>query len=173
MTTKVTFRVVGIYCYFPYLDLPVEPTDTVQQVMDAIKKVQPAFNYTDVRGTVDTMSYTFSDGSTVPFNTYGGPDKRPDNGPRDEQEVLGSSQALAWQYYRSISGKFPGDNTLYEIKIANPTFTQPKYSQTALNWGEQVPSGFSIFNYNLTWRLLKLQISAEGSAKRAQRMASA
>ncbi len=173
MTTKVTFRVVGIYCYFPYLDLPVEPTDTVKKVMDAIVSVQPAFNYTDVRGTVDTMSYTFSDGSTVPFNTYGGPDKRPDNGPRDEQEVLGSSQALAWQYYRSISGKFPGDDTLYEIKIANPTFTQPPFSKTALNWGEQVPSGFSIFNYNLTWRLLKLQISAEGAAKRAQRMASA
>ena len=169
MTTKVTFRVVGIYCYFPYLDLPVEPTDTVQQVMDAIKIVRPAFDYTPIRGTVDSMSYTFSDESTVPFNTYGGPDKRPENGSRIEKELLGSSETLAWQYYRSISGNFPGDDTLYEIKIANPTFTQPPFSETALNWGEQVPSGFSIFNYNLTWRLLKLQISAEGAAKRAQR----
>lgn len=169
MTTKVTFRVVGIYCYFPYLDLPVEPTDTVKKVMDAIVSVQPAFNYTDKGGTVDTMSYTFSDGSTRPFNTFG----RPDNGPRDEQEVLGSSQALGWQYYRSISGKFPGDDTLYEIKIANPTFSQPKYSQTALNVGMQVPSGFTIFNYNLTWRLLRLQLSPEAATKRVQRIANA
>ena len=167
MTTKVTFRVVGIYCYFPYLDLPVEPGHTVKEVMDAIVQAQPAFKYTDKGGTVDMMSYNYTVGSTRPFNTYG---NGPKNGPRDEEELVGSSQALAWQYYRSISGRFPGDDTLYEIKIANPTFTQPKYSQTALNFGTQVPSNFAIFNYNLTWRLLKLQLTPEASVARAQRM---
>jgi hypothetical protein len=62
---------------------------------------------------------------------------------------------------------------LYEIKIANPTFSQPGYSTTALNAGieGQVPSNFTIFNYNLTWRLLKLQITAEAAIARAQRVA--
>ena len=57
MTTKVTFRVVGIYCYFPYLELPVEPTDTVKKVMDAIVQAQPAFSYHGTSGGVDNMSY--------------------------------------------------------------------------------------------------------------------
>jgi hypothetical protein len=170
MTTKVTFRVVGIYCYFPYLDLPVEPGHTVKEVMDAIVQAQPAFSYFDPNGNVVTMSYNYSEASTRPLNTV---NPGPANGPRDEQEVVGSSQALAWQYYRSVSGKFPGDDTLYEIKIANPTFTQPPYNQTPLNAGIQVPSGFSIFNFNLTWRLLRLQLSPEAAAKRAQRMVKA
>lgn len=170
MTTKVTFRVVGIYCYFPYLELPVEPTDTVQQVMDAIKIKRPAFNYACKDGTVDMMSYDFSTESTVPPNVYGAPAEKPKPGPRDEEELVGSSQALAWQYYRSVSGTIGDDKSLYEIKIVNDTSSQPKFSETALNWGEQVPSGFSIVRYNLTWRLLKLQLSAEGAAKRAQRM---
>lgn len=167
MTTKVTFRVVGIYCYFPYLDLPVEPGDTVKKVMDAVVQAQPAFSYNGKSGGVDTMSYNFSASSTRPPNTSG----VPGFGPRNEAESLGSSEALVWQYYRSVSGTFPGNDTLYEIKIANPTFSQPGYSTTALNAGIQVPSNFTIFNYNLTWRLLKLQITAEAAIARAQRLA--
>ena len=174
MTTRVTFRVVGIYCYFPDLDLPVEPTDTVQKVMDAIKIVRPAFNYAYKGGTVDMMSYDFSDASTIPPNVYGAPANRPKSGPRDEEELVGSSQALAWQYYRSVSGTFGDDKSLYEIKIVNDTPTQPKFSETALNFGQQKgPANFTIVRYNLTWRLLKLQLSAEGAAKRAQRMVNA
>jgi hypothetical protein len=168
MTTKVTFRVVGIYCYFPYLDLPVEPGDTVKKVMDAVVQARPAFSYHGASGGVDNMSYNYSASSTRPFNTR---DPGPANGLREEAESLGSSEALVWHYYRSVSGRFPDGDTLYEIKIANPTFSQPGYSTTALNAGIQVPSNFTIFNYNLTWRLLKLQITAEAAIARAQRVA--
>ncbi|MFM7345419.1 MAG: hypothetical protein ACKO1J_08660 [Tagaea sp.] len=176
MTTKVTFRVVGIYCYLPYLDLPVEPTHTVKEVMDSIVQVQPVppgspsgaqpFSYTDAGGSVDTMSYNYSSISTRPFNTFA----VPVGGSRHETESIGSSEASVWQYYRSISGTFPGSDTLYEVKIANATFSQPKYSATPLNSGIQIPPNFTIFNYNLTWRLLRLQLAPEAAVARAERL---
>ncbi len=167
MTTKLTFRAVGIYCYFPYLELEnIDPLkSTVKDVMDAIKAKGLGFNYIPRGGTVDTLSYTYSDDSIRPFNTQG----VPDNGPRMEEEALGSSETLSWQYYRSISGTFPGDETLYQITIANPTFTQPKFGETLLGSGQQIPAGFKIFNYNLTWRLLRLQVSPEAAALRLKR----
>lgn len=170
MATKVTFRVVGIYCYLPYLELPNidASSSTVQDVMDAIQKLGVGFSYVDKGGSVDTMSYLYTQNSTRPFNTSA----PPINGPRHESEIVGSSEALAWQYYRSVSGSFPGDQTLYEIKIANPTFSQPLYSKTPLAAGLQIPSNFTIFNFNLTWRLLKLQLSPDAARLRSARLSA-
>ena len=171
MKTKVTFRAVGIYCYFPYLDLEkIDPlTSTVKDVMDAIQARDLGFSYTDKGGTVDTLSYTYSSLSTQPFNTL----HAPPDGFRQEEEAIGSSVAFSWQYYRSISGTFPGDETLYEIKIANATYTQPKYGATLLSSGQQIPPGFKIFNYNLTWRLLRLQLSPSAAARRLESRSAA
>ena len=157
MSVTVSFRVVGLYCYFENLVLPnCTPSSTVQQIMDAIAAAQPAFSY-GAGNEVTEMAYTFSDSSTQPYNTL----SRPKNGYRSESESIGSV-ANVWQYYRSVTGSING--TVCEIKIISPG--QPKFNETALNQNLVVPAGFNISTYNLTWRLVRLQLTPEAQAKR-------
>lgn len=171
MTTKVTFRAVGIYCYFENLELEsIDPsTSTVKDVMDAIQSKGLGFTYEEKNHTVDALAYRYSELSTRPFNTV----YAPPYGFRQEEEAIGSSEAFSWQYYRSISGTLPGDDTVYEIKIVNATYTQPRYGQTLLSSGQQLPAGFKISTYNLTWRLLRLQLSPESAKRRLARRSAA
>jgi hypothetical protein len=165
MDLQVSFRVVGLYCYFENLQLPgVSPTSTVKEVMDAIALAQPAFSYQTIntggKELVSELDYTFSDASTQPYNTGG----RPANGPRDLSVVFGP-KSLVWQYYRSVTGTMNG--SVCEIKLISQG--QPSFATTPLNFYDpffgQIPEGFVINTYNLTWRLVQIQMSPENQAK--------
>lgn len=158
MSLQVSFRVVGIYCYFENLVLEtVSPSSTVKEVMDAIAAVRPAFSYGG-GDEVSTMSYTFGPESTQPYNTL----TRPSNGYREESELMGPGGGTVWQYYRSVTGAINGTNC--EIKTISKG--QPKFAATALNKDLNVPSGFDIATYNLTWRLVRIQMTPEAVSKR-------
>lgn len=165
MSLQVSFRVVGLYCYFENLHLPsVHPTSTIQQVMDALKIAEPTFNYSainmDGKEIVNNMSYNFGPNSKTPYNSS----RRPDDGPRDLSNHIGDT-SLVWQYYRSVTGIF--NRTVCEIKCLSQG--QPSFSTTALNYYDPffgaIPPEFNISTYNLTWRLIQVRMSPEKQAK--------
>lgn len=167
---KVSFRVVGLFCYFENLELTSTPSDTIQTVMDEIKTLKPAFTYTAIdlghKLIVDKMGYDFTNGSTVPYNSsYRGSGTEP-IGFRDLENNYNKT-SLVWQYYRSVTGVFQGQSTPCEIKLINEG--QPSFSVTPLNAYSSnfgaVPANFDIHTYNLTWRLVQIQMSAERQAK--------
>ncbi|MEL6558996.1 MAG: hypothetical protein AAFQ94_12480 [Bacteroidota bacterium] len=165
MSLQVSFRVVGLYCYFQNLQLDnVTETSTVKQVLDAIKAKESAFDYAAVdlggKEIVDTMSYSYSDSSLKPFNAT-----NPSNGFRDLSNHIAST-SLIWQYYRSVTGSMNGSEP-FEIKLLSRG--QPSYAIQKLNFNDSffgaLPTGFEISTYNLTWRLVQIQMSPENQAK--------
>jgi hypothetical protein len=155
MSLQVSFRVVGLYCYFENLQLPtVGPTSTVKQVMDAIVVAKPAFNYTANAQFVDTMTYDFTGASTTPYNST----KPVAPGMRALTDTLGNP-SLIWQYYRSVTGSI--DGTVCEIKLISSA--QDSFTTRAINAYDSyfggLPANFQISTYNLTWRLVKIQMT--------------
>ena len=170
MAIKVNFRVVGVYCFFKDLQLEdVNPDSTVAQVMEAIKAVRPSFNY--ISATLDRdgdgdpsndkeimykMLYKFNKetGSVQPPNTF----ELPEDGFRDLDATFAAAGGDSnWQYYRSVTGTLDGKR--YTIQQISPG--QPSHAKQPLNADLQVPEGFAIETYNLTWRLLRIQMKAE------------
>lgn len=165
MSIQVSFRVVGVYCYFENIQpAGVTASSSVKDVMNAISQAKPNFTYTSMtlpsgKELVHTMSYDFTADSKTPYSTSG----RPDNGERDLPKI-NDDGSLVWQYYRSVTGTI--DGTVCEIKLFNDG--QPSYATTPLNnnfsrFGS-IPSNFKVSTYNLTWRLVKLQMSPDKQA---------
>ncbi len=161
----VSFRVVGIYCYFENLALQgVTPNSTVKDVMLAIKATPEGsfFNFESGampsgKEVVNKISYEFNDGSRTPYNTSA----RPANGYRDLENKLDAMPYLVWQYYRSVTGTI--DNSVVEIKLISKG--QPSFADQPLNYFDpyfgSIPASFVPSTYNLTWRLVQLQLSPE------------
>jgi hypothetical protein len=155
MPFQVSFRVVGLYCYFENLQLPtVGPTSTVRAVMDAIVAKNLGFGYKAPGDYVDTMTYDFTSGSTTPYNST----KPVAPGMRALSDNLGSP-SLIWQYYRSVTGSI--DGTVCEIKLISTA--QESFTTRAMNaydpYFGAVPANFQISTYNLTWRLVQIQMT--------------
>ena len=174
MSLQVSFRVVGLYCYFQNLIVPnVTAASTVKSVMDQIVLLQPSFGYQSIvlpdnnKEIVDEMSYTFGPNSTQPFNT-----SQPVPGPRSLVGVIGPT-SLVWQYYRSVTGSI--DGTVCEIKLIDDG--QESFATQPMNAYDPrfgaVPPSFQISTYNLTWRLVQIQMSPENQAKFLQAKANA
>jgi hypothetical protein len=165
MSLQVSFRVVGLYCYFQNLIVPNATADsTVKAVMDQIASLRPAFGYRSIvlpnrKHIVDEMSYTFGPDSTRPFNS-----SQPAPGPRSLVGTIGPT-SLVWQYYRSVTGSI--DGTVCEIKLIDDG--QESFATQPMNAYDPrfgaVPSAFRISTYNLTWRLVQIQMSPENQAK--------
>ena len=167
---QVSFRIVGLFCYFENIQLTdLTPSSTVKEVMDAIKSKQTAFNYKTVtlrKGTsnekeiVEEMSYNFSQTSKTPYNTSG----TPQDGKRSLINTHGD-KSLVWQYYRSATGSV--DGSVCEMKLFSKG--QPSFATTALNMNDpffgQFPSSFQLSTYNLTWRLVQIEITPEKQAE--------
>lgn len=158
MSVNVTFRVVGLYCYIPNQDLTtVDPSSTVESVMDAVAAQNPNFSYESMmlpanqKKLVDKISYTFDENSEQPPNSG-----VPKPGFRSEEIVLGPI-SLVWQYYRTVTVDLGGN--IFEIKTNTPG--QRSYADVALNEDVAVPDGANILSYNLTWRLVKIEMSPE------------
>lgn len=162
MALKVRFRAVGVYCFFPSVDLPsLDAKSTVEAVMDEIAKVETGFSYTPVtlptgKKLVAEIDYDFDSSSVTPPNASG----TPASGPRDLSISIGSGTDLVWQYYRSASGTIGGQ----DVEINIPTKGQPSYADLALGDGFVAPTGFTLETLNLTWRIVQIQMSPENKA---------
>ena len=165
MSLQVSFRVVGLYCYFENLQLPnVNAQSTVKDVMNEVKNVQPAFDYKSVlmdgKEIVDTMSYDFTSSSRTPYNASG----TPPDGLRDLSNVIAGT-SLVWQYYRSVTGSI--DGSVCEIKLLSQG--QPSFAKLSLDYNDpffgKLPANFKVSTYNLTWRLVQIQMSPANQAK--------
>ncbi|AGC77858.1 hypothetical protein LX97_01966 [Nonlabens dokdonensis] len=175
---QVSFRVVGLYCYMENLQLTdVTENSTVKEVMDSIQRKNPAFSYKsmilrkgqpDEKEIVDEITYDFSASSQLPYNTSG----RPDDGVRDLTGSL-SSTSLVWQYYRSATGSVNG--AVCELKLFSQG--QPSFANTPLNMNDpffgRFPDSFQLSTYNLTWRLVQIQMTPEKQAEFMQAKAEA
>jgi hypothetical protein len=169
MAILVSFRVVGIYCYIPFFPVNAAPETTVKSVMDAIVDANLGFGYQPNNGdSVQTLSYDYREASTRPFNTVA----LPTSGPRSLTENISDDPALVWQYYRSVSGVIDGARC--EIKLVSggqPSFATQPLNANDVDFGT-LPSKFEIINYNLTWRLVQLQLSPEKKALLMRRRSS-
>lgn len=157
MALHVSFRVVGIYCYFEDLQLTtVSQKNTVKDVMDAIQAVKPDFGYTSIpmdgKLIVNEMSYRYTDKSKQPYNA-----SDPTDGLRKLPMPMDASQV--WQYYRSVTGKI--DGTVCELKLFAQN--QPSFADLPLDYNDSnfgsLPANFVVSTYNLTWRLVSIQMS--------------
>lgn len=165
MAIQVSFRAVGVYCYFENLQLSdVNPHSTVQEVMDSIKHTTTGFDYAfgttnSGKQIVDSISYEFTDSSQTPYNASG----RPENGLRDLDNQI-AKLGLVWQYYRSATGTING--TVCEIRFLQRG--QPSFTTTALDFYDPffgaLPAEFDLHTYNLTWRLVQIELKPEKQA---------
>ncbi|NET00840.1 MAG: hypothetical protein F6K61_09755 [Sphaerospermopsis sp. SIO1G1] len=159
MTIPVTFRVVGIYCYFQTLQVPVEPTATVKEVMEAIQNMGLRFSFeTNSTGSfVNKLSYDYQSNGNHPSKRPSNTSRQNLDGSHSIEESGNGNVSTVWQYYRSTTVKIGGSP--FEIKTITPG--QPSFATTSLNKDVNIPSGSSIQAYNLTWRL----VSIVGSGK--------
>lgn len=149
---KLDFRVVGLYLEFPGLDIALDPSATVDDVMTEIQDLDRGFTFK--RGTlpngkviVSSMTYEYSAGSKLPENASG----PPPSGPRTLENQLRTDVSRVWQYYRGAKVKV-GDK---EVDVEFTTGGQPSFKVTKLNDGFQLPAD-SVVSYSLTWRLVTI-----------------
>lgn len=156
---RVNFRVVGLYCYLPDLNLQdVSPQSTVKEIMELIQFENPSFQFTPspTGGSpieiVEQMSYDFTNPPSVtPVNST----TPIVPGFRVLKNQLENSPISIWQYYRTVFGIING--TECELKLLSSS--QPSYATTSLNESLlPLPEGFEIISYNLTWRLVQIEI---------------
>lgn len=172
MSLNISFRVVGLYCFLENMQLPnVDENSTVKAVMDQIVSAKAGgpdkFNYTStIMGgseIVDSLEYDFiKDTSQNPFNAT----IPITPGERELSNQIGAL-GLVWQYYRSVTGSVDG-GAPFEVKLLSRG--QPSFALQSINFndptlGSSVPDGFEVGAYNLTWRLVRIQMTPQIQAK--------
>ena len=185
----VNFRVVGIYCYIPGYtlgDLGVASGDNIQTVQNAVKSKYnddnrlnedvdglKIFEDTSQSNVLTGFAYTFrQDNSQQPFDASPGVDP----GRRELHERNDGATELVWQYYVSANLEL-GSNKI--IVARDPRrrndvgHIQPKYHLTSLDQDLPITDlkekGYELKAYNIIWRLLAIDVSAEGTTKRETR----
>jgi hypothetical protein len=165
----VSFRVVGIYCYFEALTVNgVSSSSSVKDVMSAIQAQQEGQFFGFESGAlpsgkevVNKISYTFNPDSRTPYNTS----QRPADGFRELENNLDIMPSLVWQYYRSVTGTIDGN--VVELKLISSG--QPSFADLSLDYYDpyfgSIPASFVPSAYNLTWRIVQLQLSPENVEK--------
>jgi hypothetical protein len=154
MALNVNFRVVGVFCYLPNLSFPtLSPQSTVKQVMDEIKTTNPDFTYDagHTKPVVDRIQYRFGNNSIIPPNSL-----RSSPGTRDIETNIGPT-SMVLQFYRSVTGKIDG----VPVELFITPKGQPSYATTALNADLVTPPSFQPEAFNLTWRLVQIQLDDE------------
>ena len=184
----VNFRVVGIYCYIPGYtlgDLGVASGSTIQEVQEAVKSKYnedntldeevnglKIFEDTSQSSVLTGFAYTFRQDSQQPFDASPGIDP----GRRELREGNDGATELVWQYYVSANLEL-GSNKI--IVARDPRrrndvgHIQPKYHLTSLDQDLPITDlkekGYELKAYNIIWRLLAIDVSAEGLVKKGKR----
>ena len=180
MTITVNFRVVGIYCYFPNMKLDLEPSATIKDVHEKIVGMNPKphngifeimYDGLDLTG----FKYKYTNESILPPDATESRAEGDDDNIRTLKETatyaLGDDpdkprEMRVWQYYVSAIMK-KGSNRIIIARDPEQRDPQPSYATTRLNAGlpTQVleECGFHVTAYNLTWRLLTINLN-DGAA---------
>jgi len=162
-STIVTFRAVGIYCYFPNLQVPVTPDKTVKEVQDVIAMMKPELSIIEAPDGTNLIGfgYDYTSGSVTPPNS-----NMASNGRRELNEhIVIQGVSTVWQYYRSAVYELEGQ----QIEVRAVTPGQPPYYETRLNEGIPTIPGGEIKSYNLTWRLVSIELTPEAFQRRYRR----
>ena len=186
MTITVNFRVVGIYCYFPNMKLDLEPSATIKDVHEKIVGMNPKphngifeimYDGLDLTG----FKYKYTNESILPPDATESRAEGDDDNIRTLKETatyaLGDDpdkprEMRVWQYYVSAIMK-KGSNRIIIARDPEQRDPQPSYATTRLNAGlpTQVleECGFHVTAYNLTWRLLTINLNDGAAQKRSIR----
>jgi len=170
---KLIFQAVGVYCYFPDLEIEGDPTTTtIKQAMEQVRDQRSGFNFDDSgEGKLDLLSYMYSSSSCVPPNASQLPIP---TGLRTLSNSLSTNPSDVWQYYRSVFGTVntkdceqpakPCTNQFencLEFKLRTPG--QPSYNNYPLITDEENQElesfGVSIKAYCVTWRIIQVKLT--------------
>ncbi|MEO1808080.1 MAG: hypothetical protein AAFU33_24930 [Bacteroidota bacterium] len=168
---RLTFRVVGVYCYFKDLTLDfAQPLNqvTVKDIMDAIvKKEGGEFNFTykfteiGDKKLVKKICYEFVDrASEVPPNS-----KKASPGTRCitntqldklEYDEMGEATAAKWQFYRF---KVNADGSRVRLR----TEGQPSFATTIFDADPATEKllAKSAVSYELIWRSIQIKVKPD------------
>jgi len=177
---KVSFRVVGTYCYYQAIDLGelygLTPANTVRDILDKfVEYTNGQFSYSygpiDNGHIVTNMAYDFEKNSKVPYNTqYTNTGNTPDFGQRAVNQQInqtvidgaGGPFSTIWQYKRTVTGVVGEVSCEIEINSADK---QTPFDQRTFEDQLELPEGFSIESFNLTWRMMAVNLNAEKEAQ--------
>jgi len=171
MSLKVTYQAVGVYAFFPQLELSnITENSTIKDILDAVKELKSSqmdmFEYDSIpigsdpaKQIVTGIGYRFVEGtSTVPPNSKNAKNGyRFSKGGKIVEEGENFFRTLVWQYYRGVTGTYEGSNERVIIRL--PSIGQPLFSNTTLfedidRNRSMVPGNFNIESYDLTHRIV-------------------
>ena len=173
----VNFRVVGIYCYFPNMKLDLEPSATIKDVHEKIVGMNPKphngifeilyendANSEDLTG----FKYEYTNDSIEPIDATDYRAEGDDDNIRTLKETGDGEETRVWQYYVSAIMEKAGSDRIIIARDPVLKGKQPSHVNTALNKGlpTQVlqECGFHVTAYNLTWRLVTINLN-DGAAQ--------
>lgn len=194
MAITVNFRVVGIYCYFPNMQLNLQPSAYIKDVHKEIVEMSPKphngifeilyendANSEDLTG----FKYEYTNDSIEPIDATDYRAEGDDDNirtlketatyaPEEDPETAKPREMRVWQYYVSAimekaESNREGSNRIIIARDPVLKGRQPSHVNTALNKGlpTQVlqECGFHVTAYNLTWRLVTINLN-DGAAQR-------
>ena len=193
MAITVNFRVVGIYCYFPNMELDLDPDAKIKDVHDAIVEMDPKPHngifeilYENDANSEDLTGFKYE---------YTNESEKPDDAtpsiiqsdedrirtlsetvtyaPGDDPENADPREMRVWQYYVSAIMENAGSDRIIIARDPVLKGKQPSHVNTPLNKGlpTQVlqECGFHVTAYNLTWRLLTINLNDGAAQLKKQR----
>ena len=175
MAITVNFRVVGIYCYFPNMELDLDPDAKIKDVHDAIVEMDPKPHNGIFEIMYDGLNltgfkYKYTNESILPPDATDYRAEGDDDNIRTLSETGDREETRVWQYYVSAIMEKAGSDRIIIARDPKQRDPQPSYATTPLNKGlpTQVleECGFQVSAYNLTWRLLTINLNDGAAEKR-------
>ena len=174
MAITVNFRVVGIYCYFPNMQLDLEPSAKIKDVHDAIVEMDPKPHNGIFEIMYDGLNltgfkYKYTNESILPPDATDYRAEGDDDNIRTLKETGDGEETRVWQYYVSAIMEKAGSDRIIIARDPKQRGKQPSHVNTPLDQG--LPTqvlrdyGFHVTAYNLTWRLVTINLN-DGAAQR-------
>lgn len=159
MAIHLSIGVVDDFCFFDSLNLEhVNAHDTIETVMKAVQRSRPNFSFSAVE--LPNRKKIVSDIQLdIPDYTAYADDNRFLHMNRYPQVHRDDEVAKVWQYYRSVT--ISGGQHKFEIRTITPPYSDNSFATTALNEDVHIPDNYQVITYNLIWRLVKLDLSAQ------------
>lgn len=191
MAITVNFRVVGIYCYFPNMQLNLEPSAYIKDVHKEIVEMSPKPHngifeilYENYANSEDLtgFKYEYTNDSIEPSDATDYRAEGDDDNIRTLKETatyaLGDDpdkprEMRVWQYYVSAIMEKAGSDPIIIARDPVLKGKQPSHVNTPLNKGlpTQVLEeyDFRVTAYNLTWRLVTINLNDGAAQLKKQR----
>ncbi|MCG8464653.1 MAG: hypothetical protein MI750_07360 [Xanthomonadales bacterium] len=160
MAIHLSIGVVDDFCFFDSMNLEhVEAHDTIETVMRAVHRSRPNFCFSAVelpngKKIVSDIQLDIPD-----YTAYAEDNRFLNHLNRYPQVHSDGDTAKVWQYYRSVT--ISGGHHKFEIRTITPPYSDNSFATTALNQDVLIPENYQVITYNLIWRLVKLDLSAQ------------